>query len=121
MKKIITADTVRTLIRQGDKRLSYCETRDLITPEARDLLQEYGITLETITRTKTEDTPSQSRAHSTIKPQFCGICPNFAISDRELIYFRVIERLRQQYPNHQTDESTLRALIEPILNRYLPQ
>lgn len=119
MKKIITADTVRTLIRQGDKRLSYCETRDLITPEARDLLQEYGITVERNALTEIEKQPSSTQ--SPTKPQFCGIRPNFRVSDRELIYFRVIERLRQQYPDHQTDESTLRALIEPILNRYLPQ
>lgn len=117
MKKIITAETIRSLLNQGQQTLSYCAETDLITPEAKDLIAAHHLTIET----PSDDTSRVPNEKTKSPAKFCGIRPNFAVSDRALLYFRIIEMLRKQYPEDQTDDQTLQALIEPILERYLSQ
>lgn len=106
MKELITAAKVREIAKSGGSVLEYSRQNSLVTPEAYDVARELKIELKA----------TDYRVTKKIYRKFCGIRPNFSISDRDLLVFQVKEAIQKQLPNVSIDDETLVAMIERLLD-----
>lgn len=106
MKELITAARVRETAKSGDSVLEYSRQTSLVTPEAYDVARALKIELKAI------DYRVTKKAYR----KFCGVRPNFTVSDRDLLVFQVKEAVQKQLPNVSIDEETLIDIIERSLD-----
>lgn len=106
MKELITAARVRETAKSGDSVLEYSRQTSLVTPEAYDVARALKIELKAI----------DYRVTKKVYRKFCGVRPNFTVSDRDLLVFQVKEAVQKQLPNVSIDEETLIDIIERSLD-----
>ena len=106
MKELITAARVRETAKSGDSVLEYSRQTSLVTPEAYDVARALKIELKAI----------DYRVTKKVYRKFCGVRPNFTVSDRDLLVFQVKEAVQKQLPNVSIDEETLIDIIERLLD-----
>ena len=106
MKELITASTIRALAASKIFVLEYSKHNSIVTPEAKDLATALKIKLKPIDYLVTK----------TIYRKFCGVRPNYSITDRELLMFQVKEAIFKKYPNIELDDDALIAIIDKNLN-----
>lgn len=106
MKELITAARVRETAKSGDSVLEYSRQTSLVTPEAYDVARALKIELKAI----------DYRVTKKVYRKFCGVRPNFTVSDRDLLVFQVKEAVQKQLPNVSIDEETLVDIIERSLD-----
>jgi len=106
MKKLITAAKIREIVKSGGSVLEYSRQSSLVTPEAYDVARELKIELKT----------TDYHVTKKIYRKFCGVRPNFSISERDLLFFQVKEATQKQLPNVPIDDEALVAMIERLLN-----
>lgn len=108
MKELITAATIRAIAHAGKSVLEYSKRNSIITPEAKDLAHSLGIQLQATDYVVTQK----------IYRKFCGIRPNFSISDRDLLLYRVKDALLKTYPDANIDDDALNTIIDNVLTDY---
>lgn len=106
MKELITAAKVREIAKSSGSVLEYSRQTSLVTPEAYDVARELKIELKA----------TDYRVTKKIYRKFCGVRPNFLMSDRDLLVFQVKEAIQKQLPNASIDDETLVAMIERLLD-----
>lgn len=106
MKELITASTIRNLAASKIFVLEYSKRNSIVTPAAKDLAKAFKIELK----------PTDYLVTKSIYRKFCGVRPNYSITDRELMIFQVKEAVFKQYPNIGLDDDALIAMIDKNLN-----
>lgn len=106
MKELITSAKVREIAKSGCSILEYSRLTSLITPEAYDVARTLKIELKATDYLVTK----------TVYRKFCGIRPNFSISDRDLVVFHIKEAIQKYLTNISIDDETLVAMIERLLD-----
>lgn len=105
MKELITANKIRELARSGKTAIEYSRQTSIVTPEAKDLANALKIELKATDYVVTKK----------IYRKYCGIRPNFSISDHELLVFQIKEAVIKVMPEITLDDEALTAIIEKVL------
>lgn len=108
MKELITASTIRRVAAEGEKVLEFSSQNSIVTPEAKDVARTLKIELRTIDYTVTK----------TIYRKFCGVRPNFSMTDRDFMVFQIKDAILKQLPADQITDEELMSIIEKVVDQF---
>lgn len=111
MKELITASTIRRVAATGENILEFSRNNSIVTPEAKDVARALKIELKASDYTVTKK----------IYRQFCGVRPNFSMTDRHFLVFQIKEAILKQLPVGSIKDEALINIIENTLDHFQAQ